>query len=142
MSTRACQARSYNTRRLLVALVVCPLLATVSQLATAQNELSRDPILRIETGMHTSAIHRIGVDARSRFLVTASEDKTVRVWEFPSGRLLRTIRVPSNTGYQGRLFALALSPDGATIAAGGWTSESGLDTNIYLFDRESGRLIR
>src|SRR6185436_12993895 len=111
-------------------------------LATAQNELSRDPILRIETGMHTSPIHRIGVDARSRFLVTASEDKTVRVWEFPSGRLLRTIRVPINTGYQGRLFALALSPDGTTIAAGGWTSESGLDTNIYLFDRESGRLIR
>ena len=74
--------------------------------------------------------------------MTASEDKTVRVWEFPSGRLLRTIRVPINTGYDGRLYAMALSPDGTTIAAGGWTSESGLDTNIYLFDRESGRLIR
>ena len=50
MSTRACRVRSYNTGRLLVALVVCALLATVSQLATAQNEPSREPILRIETG--------------------------------------------------------------------------------------------
>jgi WD40 repeat protein len=107
---------------------------------TAQ-EPSREPILRIETGMHISGIRQIGVDAANRFLVTAAEDKTVRVWEFPSGRLLRTIRVPINTGYQGKLFAVALSPDGTTIATGGWTSASGFNTNIYLFDRESGRLI-
>jgi WD40 repeat protein len=115
--------------------------AVLSHSSSAQ-EPSREPILRIETGMHTASIRRIGVDAANRFLVTASEDKTVRVWEFPSGRLLRTIRVPINTGYQGRLFAVALSPDGTTIAAGGWTSPSGYNTNIYLFDRESGRLIR
>lgn len=142
MSKRVFRVKSRNAAPLLGAFAVCALFATVAHLATAQSGPSREPILRIETGMHTSPVHQIGVDARSRFLVTASEDKTVRVWEFPSGRLLRTIRVPIDTGYQGRLFALALSPDGTTIAAGGWSSASGLDTNIYLFDRESGRLIR
>lgn len=40
------------------------------------------PILRIETGMHTAPIIRIGVDADSRFVVTGSHDKSVRVWEY------------------------------------------------------------
>jgi WD40 repeat protein len=142
MSKQACRVRSYNTGRLLVALVVCALLATVAQLAIAQNEPSREPILRIETGMHTGIISQIGVDARNRFLVTGSEDKTVRVWELPSGRPLRTIRVPSDTGFDGRLYSVAISPDGMTIATGGWTSPDGFNTNIYFFDRESGRLVR
>ncbi len=113
------------------------------QTATAKNEPSRQPILRIETGMHTAPIYRIGVDAANRFLVTASVDKTVRVWELPSGRLLRTIRVPIGAGFEGKLFAVAISPDGSTIAAGGYTGYEWEKTySIYLFDRESGRLIR
>jgi len=110
--------------------------------AQPTGEPSREPILRIETGMHTAVIKRIGVDAANRYLVTASHDKTVRVWELPTGRLLRVIRVPLGAGNEGKLFAVALSPDGTTIAAGGWTSPDGLNTNIYLFDRESGRLLR
>ncbi|MGI9107334.1 MAG: caspase family protein, partial [Pyrinomonadaceae bacterium] len=114
-----------------------------AHLTTAQTgEPSREPVLRIETGMHTAVITRIGVDAANRYLVTASEDKTVRVWELPAGRPLRVIRVPLGAGNEGKLYAVAISPDGTTIAAGGWTSPDGLNTNIYLFDRESGRLIR
>ncbi|HVS83905.1 MAG TPA: caspase family protein, partial [Pyrinomonadaceae bacterium] len=97
---------------------------------------------RIETGMHAASINRIGVDAANRFLVTASDDKTVHVWELPAGRLLRIIRVPIGEGNEGKLDAVAISPDGSTIAAGGWTSTDGLHESIYLFDRESGRLIR
>jgi WD40 repeat protein len=92
--------------------------------------------------MHTAPIIRIGVDAANRFLVTASHDKTVRIWELSSGRLLRIIRLPIGEGDEGKLFAVALSPDGNTIAAGGWTSTDGLHENIYLFDRASGRLIK
>ena len=39
------------------------------------------PILRIEAGMHTSPINRIALDDQGRWLVTASHDKTARVWE-------------------------------------------------------------
>lgn len=106
-------------------------------------EPSREPILRIESGMHIAPIRRIGVDAANRFLVTASDDKTVRVWELPAGRLLRTIRVPIGAGFEGKLFAVAISPDGRTIAAGGYTGyDWGKTYSIYLLDRESGRIIR
>ena len=35
-----------------------------------------EPILRIDTGMHTAPISRIGVDRNERFIVTGSNDKT------------------------------------------------------------------
>jgi hypothetical protein len=45
-------------------------LVGLSSLTAAQtSEPSREPILRIETGMHTADITRIGVDAANRFLV-------------------------------------------------------------------------
>jgi WD40 repeat protein len=43
----------------------------------------------------------------------------VRVWSLDDGRLLRTLRVPTGAGNVGKLFAVALSPDGSTVAAGG-----------------------
>lgn len=101
---------------------------------------SRLPVLRIEAGMHSAPIKRIGVDAANRFLVSASEDKTVRVWELPAGRLLRVLRPPIDTGNEGKLFAIAISPDGRRIAAGGWTGFE--ETGFYIFDRESGQLIQ
>lgn len=109
--------------------------------AQAAAQPSAQPFLRIETGMHTATINRIGVDAAGRYLVTGSDDKTVRVWELASGRLLRTLRPPIGEGNEGRIYAVAISPDGRLIAAGGWTGyEWDKQNSIYLFDRESGRL--
>jgi WD40 repeat protein len=99
------------------------------------------PMLRLETGMHTAAINRIGLDAAQRYLVTGSDDKTVRVWELASGRLLRTLRPPIGAGNEGKIHAVALSPDGNTVAAAGWTGKAWDNANsIYLFDRASGQL--
>jgi WD40 repeat protein len=108
-----------------------------------------DPILRIDAGMHTAVINRIAVDARGRWLVTASDDKTARVWDLKTGRLQRVLRPPVGPGPEGKVYAVALSPDGATVAAGGWTqfnnggTDPASDGNaIYLFDRGTGRVWR
>src|ERR1700722_14268333 len=77
-------------------------------------------VLRIETGMHTAAIRRIGVDAACTRLATASYDKTIRVWSLPDGRLERTARLPIGAGNGGKVNASALSPDGRWLAAGGY----------------------
>ena len=116
---------------------------TRSQAPTQNDGLLQEPVLRIETGMHTAAITEISIDAANRFLVTASYDKTVRLWELPTGRLLRTLRVPIGEGNDGKLYAVAISPDGGTIAVGGFTA-SARDggSNIYLFDRATGTLIK
>jgi len=107
------------------------------------SEPTREPILRIETGMHTAPIRRIAIDGENRFLVTGSNDKTVRVWELSTGRLIKVLRPPVDKGKEGRIYAVAISPDGRTIACGGWTGGDWEGAHsIYLFNRDDGRLIK
>jgi WD40 repeat protein len=105
----------------------------------AAPELPTEPILRIETGKHGGDIHRIDTDAENRFAVTASHDKTVRIWSLPDGRMMRVLRLPIDQGDIGKAYAVAISPDGTTVAVGGWTGTLG-HHNIFLFDRASGEL--
>lgn len=104
---------------------------------------SPDPILRIETGMHTARITRISVDAAERFLLTTSDDKTLRLWDLSTGELLNVYRVPIAPGNEGKLYSGAISPDGEWVVGGGWTgAEWDNQMSIYLFQRASGKLVR
>ena len=102
-----------------------------------------EPMLRFDLGEHTGVIRRVAVDDEGRFVVTSSDDKTARVWSLPDGRLLSTLRIPISSGNEGKLFSVAMSPDGNTVATGGWTGYDYEEVNsIFLFDRASGRLLR
>jgi WD40 repeat protein len=128
--------------RVLAVLAVILLPSGRGQAQDAAPELPTEPILRIETGKHGAIIWRIDTDAANRFAVTASDDKTVRVWSLPEGHPLRVLRLLIDQGNMGKAFAVAISPDGTTVAVGGWTAPNGLNTNIFLFDRASGELKR
>nr|VFJ46815.1 MAG: WD40 repeat [Candidatus Kentron sp. DK] len=102
-----------------------------------------EPLLCLETGRHTAPITRIATDRAGRWIVSASEDKTLRLWAADSGRLLRTVRPPIGEGDEGKLYAVAMDPQGDWIAAAGWTVDDGTgNDSIYLLERASGRLIK
>jgi WD40 repeat protein len=123
------------------ATLALPLL--IGALSAFAAEPTTEPLLRLETGMHTAITKRVATDAQGRWAVTASEDKTARVWDLATGRQLVVLRPPQDTGHNGKLFAVAMSPDGSTIAIAGWTRFSGEnDYAIYLFDRATARLRR
>ncbi len=100
------------------------------------------PVLTLDAGMHTAPIRRADVSATGAYAVTGSHDKTVRVWDAQTGRLLRTIRLPQGPGDVGKVYAVAISPDGALVAAGGWTGAVGQPHPIYLFQRDTGALVQ
>ena len=131
--------------RILAAIIAVAVLAGA---ARAEDLPDQRPMLRIEPGMHTAAINRIGVNAACTLMATGSPDKTARLWALPEGgrgeaRLLRTLRVPIGEGNDGKVYAVALSPDGQWVAAGGWDARWSTDNtmSVYIFEAATGRLV-
>jgi WD40 repeat protein len=100
------------------------------------------PVLAVDPGMHTAKIKSLAVDAAGRFAVTGSDDRTVRIWSVADGKLLRTIWIPVGPENVGAVYAVAISADGSSIVAGGYTENRQGASSIYIFDRESGNLVR
>ena len=100
-----------------------------------------NPFVRIEIGQHTALINKLSLDIKGNFVATASDDKTVRLWSLSDGTLLDTLRVPIDSGLEGALYAVAISPDGRSLVTAGYTGRSWDDTAcIYLFDLEKKTL--
>ncbi len=116
--------------------------ASVIDTPATEGRVPVAPILRLDTGGHTAAVRRIDIDAKERYLVTGSDDKLVRVWSLADGTLLHTLRIPIDQGNGGKVFAVAISPGGQIVAAGGWTKwDWDVTHSIYLFERVSGRMM-
>ena len=100
------------------------------------------PFLQIETEMHASKISILSVDAAQRHVVTASSDKTARIWDLNTGALEGVLRPPQGNLDEGELWAVAMSPDGTTIAVAGQTGfEWDESYSVYVFDRETRQMI-
>lgn len=95
---------------------------------------------QLETGMHRDVIRKLATDAAGRLLATASDDGTIRLWNLANGSLRRTLRPPFagyKPGQPHPVSAVAISPDGELVAAGG--DQVG---GIVLLATATGRVVR
>jgi WD40 repeat protein len=123
------------------------LLAATAAWGLAATSVARGddkPILMLDTGGHQALIRDVAFTPDGKYLVSAGYDKVVRVWDWRTGKTVRTIRGQVGRGSEGQIYAMALSPDGRWLAVGGWTDESSASVpccgDIRLYDFATGQL--
>lgn len=80
---------------------------------------------------HTQPVVALGVSPDSRYLATASADRTVRLWEVATGRLLHTL-----DRHDGNVSSVAFSPEGRYLASGD------VGGTVRLWEARTGRLVQ
>jgi len=138
---------------LLVSVLVCVLVCMLTPVRAATGpraaaapaaELAPStlPQVRVVQATHTAPIDQIRADARFERLVSASGDKTLRIWRLDDLQPLRTVVLPAEPGREGTPYAIAMSADGQRVYAAGYT---GWDwhraAHIYVIDASLGRVI-
>jgi WD40 repeat protein len=83
---------------------------------------------------HPEAVYGIAFTPDGKNVVTASFDKTLKVWDAASGKEIKSFGGPQ--GHQNLVLAVALSPDGQSIASGG------ADNTARIWDFPGGKSVR
>jgi WD40 repeat protein len=94
------------------------------------------PQLVLDTGGHMGAIYSLFWTRDGHHVISGGDDKVVRIWDLSIGKTVRSIRGPIGPGNEGRIAALALSPDERWLAVGGDIG-GGI---IRLYDFKSGTI--
>ena len=104
-------------------------------------EPGENPVLVLDAGGHTAFVRKILFTRDGKEVITVSDDKTIRFWDAATGDPLRVLRTPIGKGPEGMLYAAALSPDGKTLAVGGYGQKEAYGA-IYLIDLGTQRIER
>jgi WD40 repeat protein len=108
--------------------------------------LEGDAVLQINPGGHLSQISESVTTADGRYIITTSTDKTICIWDVQQKKLADQIRGPKSVFNQGKLYALAISPDNKLLAVGGFLAigtetDGDLAGQIRIYDFASRKQV-
>jgi FOG: WD40 repeat len=97
--------------------------------------LENGELLRTLEG-HTGSVQAVALTPQGRRAVSASHDRTLRVWDLESGEPLRTLE-----GHTGAVWTVTIMPDGRRGISGGsdrtlrvWDLENGSQIAVFTVD--------
>ncbi len=102
--------------------------------------------LRLDPGGHTAIIRDLFFFDHGRKLISASDDKTIRIWDVSDlthPKLIKTIRGEIGRGF-GEIYAIAVDPKGKFLAVGGFLhgKDWSLRHAVRLHDLKTGRVVQ
>jgi WD40 repeat protein len=87
------------------------------------------PVIRTLAG-HADSVHGVAVTPDGKRAVSASMDKTLKVWDLETGRVLNTLE-----GHSGGVLGVAVTPDGKRAVS------ASTDKTLKVWDLETGRVL-
>ncbi len=144
-SLLACSAKSIKHKLILPEKHTHALFQILRQspLPTTTPLTAQLPIVQIDSGGHLAGIIALTFTPDGHYLVSAGNDKLIRVWDLKTKRTVKLFRGQIGKGNIGKIYAMALSPNGQWLAVGGWiapecTYHCG---GIRLYDFTNGQLV-
>lgn len=80
---------------------------------------------------HEQGVSDLAFSSDSRFLVSASDDKTLRLWDVPTGSLIKTLH-----GHTNYVFCVNFNPQSNIIVSGSF------DETVRVWDVKSGKCLK
>jgi len=81
------------------------------------------PFLTIDSQGHSDFIKKILFTKDNRYLISASMDKTIRMWEISNGQQNLTMRGQIGRGLEGSIYNMDLSSNNEWLAVSGMMTE-------------------
>jgi len=100
------------------------------------------PMMQLDTGGHVSRIWDVVFTSDGERLISAGDDKVIRVWNLRTGFTEKTIRGLTGSGVAGKIQSMALSPDGRTLAVGVYFPHNEGDETTVNLDGEYAGFLR
>lgn len=131
---------------LLLLTSACSYHEMINQTVTGNTDQKNKAILKLDTYGHEALIRDLLISTNTD-LISASDDKTIRVWDSQTGKEKRKILGQIGQGDVGKIYAIALSADNQYLAVGGYmggapgemTLKKGI---IKIYHYPSGKLIQ
>jgi WD40 repeat protein len=105
------------------------------------NALAQIPQIVIDSKGHSARISNLHYTHEGNQIVSISEDKTIKVWDVESGKMLKKFESQIGDGFEGMFYASALSPDGKLLAVAGYKVNSEKENYILIVDLAKGSQI-
>src|SRR5215475_469280 len=127
---------SMNQRMMRARLQILPVITTMALFLPGSGwaQPPAEPKIRIEGPCHGGTVRSVAFSPDGKLLASASEDKTIKLWQVSTGKHIRLFN-----GHAGSVYSVAFSPDGKTLAS---SSEEGNESALRLWEVNTGRLIR
>jgi len=112
--------------------------ATLCLLVMSLGLVAQAPRIVINPQGHAGKVHNLVFTPDGNRLISISEDKTIRVWNSQTGEQVKKFESQIGDGYEGMLYASALSPDGKLLAVGGYQVSTEKENYVIVIDIEKG----